>query len=518
MKMKTNQSLAWTTSYRPISLSQLHQVSVRNQLIQYQNEGSFPQVLLFAGPKGTGKTTSARIIAALLNDPKNTKIVTNNYIQHQSEKKALSDPDVSNELIAKILTGTSFTVHELDAASNRGINEMRAIKDQAQLSPIEGIISVFILDEVHMLTAPAFNALLKLLEEPPSHTTFILATTELQKIPETVVSRCQVVHFHQASQAEIQSALEFVTQSESLQINADVLARVADLANGSFRDAVKYLQKIATYKNPTLDLVEALIAPSFSARIDSIITALLDKDSAMICKLFVDLRSEVYDEKLFITQLLETIHQDLLLHYLPELDSQPVRTVAINLFLLKEFTQSISYPPNPIPFLSLEITCLNIIERSQQKTKKGSGDNGTTVTKKITPQRIEVNNSSNSKGDAQKLLENWQRFLTEVANHNTTLAALFRSAQPKRANDHSLEIEVYYQFHKEQLINLKHHAAIQPVLNTLVGGDVHFDISVVTAPVAAELLDEVPTSLPERVAAALLQSDPHSATDVVQSN
>ncbi len=515
MKMKTNQSLAWTTSYRPISLSQLHQVSVRNQLIQYQNSGSFPQVLLFAGPKGTGKTTSARIIAALLNDPKNTKVVTNNYIQHRDEKKALSDPDISNELVVKILSGTSFTVHELDAASNRGINEMRAIKDQAQLFPIEGVISVFILDEVHMLTTPAFNALLKLLEEPPSHTTFILATTELQKIPETVVSRCQVVHFHQATQEEIQSALQFVSESESLQINDEVLARIADLANGSFRDGVKYLQKIATYKNPTLDLVEALIAPSFSARIDSIITALLDKDSAMICKLFVDLRSEVYDEKLFISQLLETIHQDLLLHYLPIVDSKPVRTVAINLFLLKEFTQSIAQNPTPIPFLSLEITCLNIIERSQQKIKKDNGGGGTTLTHKPALKKPEPNNS---KGDAQKLLENWQRFLTEVANHNTTLAALFRSAQPKRANDHSLEIEVYYQFHKEQLINLKHHAAIQPVLNTLVGGDVHFDISVVTAPVAADLLDEVPASLPERVAAALLQSDPHSATDVVQSN
>lgn len=516
MKKKLNSPLAWTSRHRPTNLSQLHQVSVRNQLLKYQNDGLFPQVMLFAGPKGTGKTTSARIIGALLNDPQNETLVNQSYFQRQAGTKSLHDPDLNNPLVQKILSGNSFTVHELDAASNRGINEIRSIKDQAQLTPIEGKIAVFILDEVHMLTTPAFNALLKILEEPPAHTTFILATTELQKIPETVISRCQVVYFHQATLTELETALRQVALSESLEFSDAVITRIAELANGSFRDGVKYLQKIASYPNCDLDLVDALISPSFSNKIEQLIQALLDKNSADVCRLFMTLRAEVSDEKLFTTQLFETIHHDLLLHYLPTAENQPARTVAINLFLLKEFAQLSNNNLSPLPFLNLEIICLSIIERAKQKVKpseNGSGNSKTT--KPVTDNKTA---STSTKGDAQKLLANWSRFLTEIGNHNTTLAALFRSAQPKRADRHHLEIEVYYQFHKEQLINLKHYAAIQPILHSLVGGDVHFDISVVSAPVAAELLDEVPASLPERVARALLQSDPHSVADVVQSN
>ena len=517
MKTKNNLALAWTTRHRPNSISQLHQVSVRAQLLKYQESGCFPQVLLFAGPKGTGKTTSARIIGALLNDSHNESIVTSNYLQKKNVKHVLLDPDISNPLVQKILAGTSFTVHELDAASNRGINEIRELKDQAQFSPVEGLISVFILDEVHMLTTPAFNALLKLLEEPPSHTTFILATTELHKIPETIVSRCQIVHFHQATQSELEEALTHVAQKESVQLEQAVIARLAQLANGSFRDGVKYLQKIASYPKCDLELVDALIAPSFSSRISELIQSLLDKNPTRICQLFIALRSEVYDEKLFITQLLETIHQDLLAHYIPTNDLQPINSVAIDLFLLKEFSQSVLLQPSPIPFLSLEIVCLSILERSQQKSGKKSG--GSTENPKTAPNPVQIDKEPiSTAGDAQKLMDNWSQFIQQIGNHNTTLAALFRSAQPKRAKNHIMELEVYYQFHKEQLINLKHYAAIKPVLHSLVVGDVHFDISVVTAPTVAELLDEVPASLPDQVAAALLQTKPQSVIDVVQSN
>ncbi len=516
MKTKPNQAIAWTTRHRPASISQLHQASVRTQLLTYQKLGAFPQVMLFAGPKGTGKTTSARVIGALLNDPQNESVIQDHYFHRKSTQSALKDPDIANQLVQKILSGNSFTVHELDAASNRGINEVRELKDQAQFTPVEGLISVFILDEVHMLTTPAFNALLKLLEEPPAHTTFILATTELQKIPETVVSRCQLVHFHQATQEELESALHEVATRESLKLDQEVLSRLAQLANGSFRDGVKYLQKIANYPKCDLDLVEAIIAPSFTTRIQELIQALLDKDPVQICQLFVHLRQEVYDEKLFLTQLLEAVHQDLLAHYIPTQEVKPVNSVTIDLFLLKEFSQSNLALPAPIPFLSLEIICLGIIERSQQKAKRGSG--GSNESKKAPVVTATIQKIENSSGDAQKLMDHWSEFLKEIANHNTTLAALFRSAQPKRANNHIMELEVYYQFHKEQLINIKHYAAIQPVLHSLVGGDIHFDISVVSAPTVAELLDEVPPSLPEQVAAALLQSDPQSVIDVVQSN
>lgn len=511
---KNNQSIAWTSLYRPSSLAQLHQVNVREQLQQFQEQGFFPQVLLFAGPKGTGKTTSARIIGAMLNSPQNAEAVTNTYLKHQSSKKALNDPDASDPLVEKILRGTSYTVHELDAASNRGINEIRELKDRSQLAPVEGVISVFILDEVHMLTTPAFNALLKLLEEPPGHTTFILATTEIHKIPETVISRCQVVSFHQASKDELEAALSEVAGAESLTIDKPIIARLAELAQGSFRDGVKYLQKIATFPKPDLELVDSLIAPSFHQRIDQLIAALLEKDGAQICALFQTLRNEVADEKLFITQLLEYIHQDLLHHYVPQAAEKPQRSVTINLFLLKEFTQ-ISQN-NALPFLSLEICCLSMIERSGgRQSPKHPAPAMEGKSTQSTPKR---ETQPATYGEAQKLMDNWSQFISKVEQENITLASLFRSAQPKRCKHHVLELEVYYQFHKEQLNNSKHYSAIKPTIHLIAGGDIEFEVVVVTAPVVAELVDQVPTSLPEQVAAALMQSSPTPPTDVVQSN
>ncbi|MCA9372780.1 AAA family ATPase [Candidatus Woesebacteria bacterium] len=542
MKTSNQQSSAWTTRHRPTTLAELHQVSVRSQLSNYQSLGYFPRVLLFAGPKGTGKTTSARIIGALLNDPQNADAVHKTYFQEKTVKKTvpLVDPDPSTPIVQKILTGNSYVVHELDAASNRGINEVRALKDQVQLAPIEGLISVFILDEVHMLTTPAFNALLKLLEEPPAHTTFILATTELQKIPETIVSRCQIVAFHQASQSELEAALGEVAKREAVKISEECIARLAQLANGSFRDGVKYLQQISVYPEISIDLIESIISPSFGLRIDELLASLLDKDAKKVCELISHLRTESYDEKLFYTQLLERVHQDLLLNYLPVADSKPNHSATINLFLLKEFSQSLPNSANPIPFLALEITCLQIIQRSKSSGKSSNSGTPKTVIKPkpATPNsspEVEVIESESATapkrapliktdsvevgtGNAQALLENWPSFTALIAKTNTTLAALLRSTQPKSAHNSTLEIEVYYQFHKEQLRSTRHLAAIKPAMEEFAGGEVVLNISVVSAPVVANLVDQVPSSLPAQVAAALLQSEADSNIDVVQSN
>lgn len=541
MKTNNQQSTAWTTRHRPTTLSELHQVSVRSQLGNYQALGYFPRVLLFTGPKGTGKTTSARIIGALLNDPHNADAVHKTYFQEKSVNKTqpLVDPNPIEPIVQKILSGNSYVVHELDAASNRGINEVRALKDQVQLAPIEGLISVFILDEVHMLTTPAFNALLKLLEEPPAHTTFVLATTELQKIPETIVSRCQIVTFHQASQSELETALGEVAKRESVKISDECISRLSQLANGSFRDGVKYLQQISVYPEITIDLIETIISPSFGLRIDELLESLLAKDAKKVCELISHLRTESYDEKLFYAQLLERVHQDLLLNYLPVADSKPNHSATINLFLLKEFSQSLPNSANPIPFLALEITCLQIIQRSKSATRGGSSGTPKTSLKsksvQAPPSEIEVTENESAvpskrapmvetssvevgTGDARALLENWSSFTALIAKTNTTLAALLRSTQPKSAHNSTLEIEVYYQFHKEQLCSSRHLAAIKPAMQEFAGGGVALNISVVSAPVVANLVDQIPSLLPAQVAAALLQSEADSNIDVVQSN
>lgn len=524
--MKTNSSsnTSWTITHRPKSISDLHQKSVKDQLLQYQSTGYFPQVLLFAGPKGTGKTTSARIIGAILNDPKNAELVSSNYF-NSPKHSSLNNPDDSNHTVASILEGSSFVVRELDAASNRGINEIRELKDQSQVGPIGGLISVYILDEAHMLTTPAFNALLKLLEEPPRHAVFILATTELHKIPETVVSRCQVVHFKKASKTELFEALSSVAKKEGISVSNEVLQKLSELSNGSFRDAVKYLQKISSFPEPTLDLVNEVIIPSFSQTIASILSALINKDAKMICELFLDLRQSVSDEKLFLAQFMQTIHQDLLLGILPSESVKATRSQQINLFLLREFSIVSSQLPSAIPHLALEITCLSIIERSNQKnpTKKKSPTPTLPIQKKTGSNNPSstLNSASSTqhvRGEAQKILDNWSQFLTLIARQNTTLAAIFRSAKPGTADKHILNLDVYYQFHKDQLLSVKYHQIIQSTIELIANGAIEFSISVIRPPDTAELVDQVPATLSDQVASILLQTDPQDLHNVVQSD
>ncbi|MCB9802263.1 MAG: AAA family ATPase, partial [Pseudomonadales bacterium] len=155
----------WNRTYRPQTIKELHLERVRAELEQILQSGSMPQVLLFAGPKGTGKTSAARILGAVVNTPNNKASVNASFFGQGTHTPFLDETE--SDLAHAIFTGNSFVVRELDAASNRGIDEIRQLKETAHLPPSHGMVSVFILDEAHMLTTEAFNALLKLLEEPP---------------------------------------------------------------------------------------------------------------------------------------------------------------------------------------------------------------------------------------------------------------------------------------------------------------------------------------------------------------
>jgi len=241
--------MSWNRKYRPTKIEDLHLDSVRIQLQRMMDAGKIPQSLLFAGPKGTGKTSSSRIIGAIVNDPKNGNQVDLAYFGKSSKKNAtkikddaqkLVEPDNDNDFARKIFEGTSFVVQEMDAASNRGIDDIRQLRSKAFLPPQAGKMSVFILDEAHMLTTEAFNALLKLLEEPPEHTIFILATTEeppehtifilatteIHKIPPTIVSRCQTVEFHKATKNELINTLKKILINEKIAFEDDALEMI----------------------------------------------------------------------------------------------------------------------------------------------------------------------------------------------------------------------------------------------------------------------------------------------------
>ena len=222
--------------WRPRRLEQVvGQDAVTQTLRNAVSLGRIAHAYLFTGPRGTGKTSTARIMAKAANcrEPQD------------------GEPDDTCDICKSINEGRSLDLIEIDAASNRGIDDIRDLRDKVGYTPHEGRYKVYIIDEVHMLTEPAFNALLKTLEEPPGHAIFILATTEIHKVPLTIISRCQRYDFRRISLDTIQTQLDTLAQREGHTAEPEALALLARSSSGSLRDAENLLeQALVSYGSP----------------------------------------------------------------------------------------------------------------------------------------------------------------------------------------------------------------------------------------------------------------------------
>ena len=230
--------LALYRKYRPHNFSDLvGQVQISNIIKNEILNDRISHAYLFSGPRGTGKTSTAKIIAKMIN--------CNNLSK---------DGIPCGKCNSCINFESSSDIVEIDAASNNGVDEIRELRDKVNLVPTFGRYKVYIIDEVHMLTTQAFNALLKTLEEPPSHIVFILATTEFYKIPITVVSRCQKFQFIKFSTEDIIDRLRFIASNESIKVNDDVLYEIARLSDGGMRDAINMLDQLSSFNDCELSV------------------------------------------------------------------------------------------------------------------------------------------------------------------------------------------------------------------------------------------------------------------------
>jgi DNA polymerase III subunit gamma/tau len=474
-------SNSWFTHYRPRKVADLHLNSVRTQLQSLMTAERFPQVLLFTGPKGLGKTSSARIVAAMLNDPANQGMVDHLFFGKEKPKVwGWQEPDSQDELVSRIFSGRSLAVTEQDAASNRGIDDVRQLRERLFLPPAEGKIAVYILDEAHMLTTEAFNALLKVFEEPPAHVVFILATTEVHKIPDTIVSRAVVIPFIKASDSEVHQALVSVLEKEAKKWDEEAIAAVVAAADGSFRDAVKLLQTAAsTTSHLTLVDVTKVIHPTSEQDFTEFIESIIGQDSSRVVSLCQSWRSTGGDESLLLRRLCHWLHHQLEQSLLNKTKTKFDQRII--LFLLKEFSQIEMSNNSGIPLLSLELKALELLYRSQDKKTKPEPSKqekaGSTPAPVLTPTPAkhepakvvaEAAPVATHRAKPTEVVTQWQEVVAAVKTKNTALGAVLGTARPS-LSDTGLQLEVFYAFHRDQLKQPKFDKAVKDSIVSVTG-------------------------------------------------
>ncbi len=241
------------------------QEDITNTLKNAIKRGTISHAFLFAGPRGTGKTSCAKIFAKALN-------CTN-----------LQDGEPCNQCANCLAAdkGAMSDIMEIDAASNNGVDEIREIRDKVKYAPTQGKYKVYIIDEVHMLSMGAFNALLKTLEEPPEHVVFILATTELQKVPATIISRTQRYNFKRISQTDLEKRMKYILDQEKISYDDKAIVVIAQVADGGMRDALSILDQLLSYEKDKVEYDAALEITGFAAKekIEQILLAILDRDA-----------------------------------------------------------------------------------------------------------------------------------------------------------------------------------------------------------------------------------------------
>jgi DNA polymerase-3 subunit gamma/tau len=471
--------------YRPKKWSDLDLADVADKLGKILSAKNRPQSFLFAGPKGSGKTSAARILAKTVN------------CLNPDKGEACGNCDNCQE----IDKGRAIDIIEMDGASNRGIEDIRNLKDKIYLSPSKLKYKVFIIDEVHMLTRDAFNALLKLIEEPPKHTMFVLCTTDAEKIPETVMSRLVRIDFRRGGREELRQSLDKVIKGEKIILEKAGIDFILDRSDGSFRNLQRSLNEIVLNFGTELTLTqiekyfleksggytEVDFETELAAGEIKVILERLEK-MADEGRDLVDFRQRLM--KYFQTKILaefgvgEEIKSKLSMADLQrltellmrcarqeketEIDQLPLELVVIDFFEYKggNGNRKDKSEKKEITVESKE----NVITKSESKSVKVSKS---TVEKKSDEGKvvnIDVLGIS-----LDKISQEWGNVLMAIKPFNHSVEAFLRASRPVKLEGRNLVVEVFYPFHKDRLEEPKNRQIVEMGLQKALGLELVFN-------------------------------------------
>ncbi len=504
--------------YRPQNLEQLDLTHVRESLEKIVSSGKVPHAFLFSGPKGTGKTSAARILAKILNCEK---------------PKGKYTPCNKCEQCVSITKGTNIDVIEIDAASHRGIDDVRALREAVKLATASANKKVYIIDEAHMLTKEASNALLKTLEEPPDHVVFILATTDPDKLIGTIRSRTTNINFKKASKEEIVRCLRRHTRGEKLKADKKSLEIIADSSDGSFRDAVKILEQLTSQKIKLTkpEKVEEYLSKNVGSYSERLLGFIIEKET----KKALDEIEKSMQDGVAISDLTKSVIETLRFSMLAKvgMGKDPLEGVGKDdLIELIEILNKTArdLPSSLLEQLPLEIAVVKWCDRedggnsriqkesSKKETannKKGNGASKLRMKEEPTsaqgPGEVKEDNHGLDNGVDDKKSSNgvseevddgavgleekyWAKIISGVRPKNTSTEALLRAAKPLKFDGKVLTIGVYYSFHKERLEEIAHRRLLEDVTTAVMGVPVRVSCTLTKPPRKANVTENLNTN------------------------